>query len=161
MYYTKRKGKVYGVNVGSRRTQGLVDLLVFISFSLCHKTYTLISRILTHDVYRPSCIHFSLLLGCALPSGCLSGFNDWPLDPFAGILSLGIEDTMASMVGYKYGVLLWSKTCSVYCKLMCFCFVCSMVSLDIYTVTRSFSYMSYRLEQEYMSYRLEQEYCFK
>ncbi|KAI3695192.1 hypothetical protein L1987_78181 [Smallanthus sonchifolius] len=87
------------------------------------------------------------------------------LSPMVDILllvdSLGIEDTMASMVGYKYGVLLWSKTCSVYCKLMCFYFVCSMVSLDIYTVTRSFSYMSYRLEQEYMSYRLEQEYCFK
>ncbi|KAI3743380.1 hypothetical protein L1987_61087 [Smallanthus sonchifolius] len=72
----------------------------------------LVEKILTHDVYRPSCIHFSLLLGRALPSGCLSGFNDWPLDPLAGILSLGIEDTMESMVGYKYGVLLWSKTCT-------------------------------------------------
>ncbi|KAI3738671.1 hypothetical protein L2E82_28751 [Cichorium intybus] len=54
--------------------------------------------------------HFSLLLGCALPIWMSSGFNDRPLAPFAGILSLGIGDTMASMVGYKYGVLRWSKT---------------------------------------------------
>ncbi|XP_074272137.1 dolichol kinase EVAN [Silene latifolia] len=54
--------------------------------------------------------HFSLLLGCALPMWMSSGFNDRPLAPFAGILSLGIGDTMASMVGHKYGVLRWSKT---------------------------------------------------
>ncbi|KAL3518422.1 hypothetical protein ACH5RR_021011 [Cinchona calisaya] len=54
--------------------------------------------------------HFSLLLGCALPIWLCSGFNDRPLAPFAGILSLGIGDTMASMIGYKYGVLRWSKT---------------------------------------------------
>ncbi|KAA3456624.1 dolichol kinase isoform X1 [Gossypium australe] len=38
--------------------------------------------------------HFSLLLGCALPIWMSSGFNDRPLTPFAGILSLGIGDTM-------------------------------------------------------------------
>nr|GMD69479.1 dolichol kinase EVAN [Ipomoea batatas] len=54
--------------------------------------------------------HFSLLLGCALPIWLSSGFNDRPLAPFAGILSLGIGDTMASLVGHKYGVLRWSKT---------------------------------------------------
>ncbi|KAF5196245.1 Dolichol kinase evan [Thalictrum thalictroides] len=54
--------------------------------------------------------HFSLLMGCALPKWMSSGFNDRPLAPFAGILSLGIGDTMASMVGHKYGVLRWSKT---------------------------------------------------
>ncbi|CAL1404192.1 unnamed protein product [Linum trigynum] len=54
--------------------------------------------------------HFSLLLGCALPIWLSSGYNDRPLAPFAGILSLGIGDTMASMVGHKYGVLRWSKT---------------------------------------------------
>ncbi|KAK4856523.1 hypothetical protein QYF36_018447 [Acer negundo] len=54
--------------------------------------------------------HFSLLLGCAFPIWMSNGFNDRPLAPFAGILSLGIGDTMASMVGYKYGVLRWSKT---------------------------------------------------
>ncbi|KAK4492721.1 hypothetical protein RD792_003541 [Penstemon davidsonii] len=58
--------------------------------------------------------HFSLLLGCALPIWLCSGFTDRPLAPFAGILSLGIGDTMvntfASMVGHKYGVLRWSKT---------------------------------------------------
>ncbi|KAE8037782.1 hypothetical protein FH972_010344 [Carpinus fangiana] len=54
--------------------------------------------------------HFSLLLGCALPIWMSSGYNDRPLTPFAGILSLGIGDTMASMVGHKYGVLRWSKT---------------------------------------------------
>ncbi|KAL3530523.1 hypothetical protein ACH5RR_009845 [Cinchona calisaya] len=54
--------------------------------------------------------HFSLLLGCALPTWLSSGFKDQPLAPFAGILSLGIGDTMASMVGHKYGVLRWSKT---------------------------------------------------
>lgn len=54
--------------------------------------------------------HFSLLLGCALPIWMSSGFTDRPLAPFAGILSLGIGDSMASMVGHKYGVLRWSKT---------------------------------------------------
>ncbi|XP_062082198.1 dolichol kinase EVAN [Humulus lupulus] len=54
--------------------------------------------------------HFSLLLGCALPIWMSSGYNDRPLVPFAGILSLGIGDTMASMVGHKYGVLRWSKS---------------------------------------------------
>ncbi|KAG6417644.1 hypothetical protein SASPL_119828 [Salvia splendens] len=54
--------------------------------------------------------HFSLLLGCAIPIWLASGFTDRPLAPFAGILSLGIGDTMASMVGHKYGVLRWSKT---------------------------------------------------
>ncbi|XP_013631941.1 PREDICTED: dolichol kinase-like [Brassica oleracea var. oleracea] len=54
--------------------------------------------------------HFSLLLGCALPIWMSSGFNDRALSPFAGILSLGIGDTLASMVGHKYGVLRWSKT---------------------------------------------------
>ncbi|KAF6161732.1 hypothetical protein GIB67_009101 [Kingdonia uniflora] len=54
--------------------------------------------------------HFSLLLGCAFPKWMSSGFNDRPLAPFAGILSLGIGDTMASIIGYKYGVLRWSKT---------------------------------------------------
>lgn len=38
--------------------------------------------------------HFSLLLGCALPIWMSSGLNDRPLAPFAGILSLGIGDTM-------------------------------------------------------------------
>ncbi|KAK4358684.1 hypothetical protein RND71_020913 [Anisodus tanguticus] len=54
--------------------------------------------------------HFSLLLGCALPIWLSSGFNGRPLAPFAGILNLGIGDTMASLVGHKYGVLRWSKT---------------------------------------------------
>ncbi|XP_013677303.1 dolichol kinase EVAN [Brassica napus] len=54
--------------------------------------------------------HFSLLLGCALPIWMSSGFNDRALSPFSGILSLGIGDTTASMVGHKYGVLRWSKT---------------------------------------------------
>ncbi|KAL5722117.1 dolichol kinase [Ranunculus cassubicifolius] len=54
--------------------------------------------------------HFSLLMGCALPKWMSSELNDRPFAPFAGILSLGIGDTMASMVGYKYGVLRWSKT---------------------------------------------------
>uniref|UniRef100_A0A0D9VCH8 dolichol kinase n=1 Tax=Leersia perrieri TaxID=77586 RepID=A0A0D9VCH8_9ORYZ len=38
--------------------------------------------------------HFSLFLGCTLPKWMSSGFNDRPLIPFAGILSLGIGDTM-------------------------------------------------------------------
>ncbi|KAM7279430.1 hypothetical protein ACFE04_006564 [Oxalis oulophora] len=54
--------------------------------------------------------HFSLLLGCALPIWMSYGFNDRPLAPFAGILSLGIGDSMASVIGHKYGVLRWSKT---------------------------------------------------
>ncbi|CAH8363660.1 unnamed protein product [Eruca vesicaria subsp. sativa] len=64
-----------------------------------------------HDFHQhPFLCHFSLLLGCALPIWMSSGFNDRALSPFAGILSLGIGDTMASMVGHKYGVLRWSKT---------------------------------------------------
>ncbi|KAE8672541.1 auxin-induced protein 6B-like [Hibiscus syriacus] len=54
--------------------------------------------------------HFSLLLGCALPIWMSSGFSDRPLTPFTGILTIGIGETMASMVGHKYGVLRWSKT---------------------------------------------------
>lgn len=53
--------------------------------------------------------HFSLLLGCAIPIWMSGYLNDRPLAPFAGILSLGIGDTMASLVGHKYGVLRWSK----------------------------------------------------
>ncbi|KAM1803854.1 hypothetical protein ACFX12_029785 [Malus domestica] len=58
--------------------------------------------------------HFSLLLGCARPIWMSSGYIDQPLDPFSGILDLGIGDTMASVLGYKYGVLRWSKTGSRY-----------------------------------------------
>lgn len=53
--------------------------------------------------------HFSLLLGCATPIWMSGHISDRPLAPFAGILSLGIGDTMASLVGHKYGVLRWSK----------------------------------------------------
>ncbi|KAG5566656.1 hypothetical protein RHGRI_002272 [Rhododendron griersonianum] len=48
--------------------------------------------------------HFSLLLGCALPIWMSSGFNDRPLAPFAGILSLGIGDTMVSYLVAMYHV---------------------------------------------------------
>lgn len=47
--------------------------------------------------------HFSLLLGCAIPLWLTDSVNDKPLAPFAGILSLGIGDTMASVAGYKFG----------------------------------------------------------
>ncbi|MCO5547477.1 hypothetical protein L7F22_000927 [Adiantum nelumboides] len=48
--------------------------------------------------------HFSLLLGCALPVWlCGSSTHDRPLAPFAGVLSLGIGDTMASVAGYNFG----------------------------------------------------------
>jgi dolichol kinase len=42
--------------------------------------------------------HFSLLLGCVLPKWMSSGLSDRPLAPFAGIVSLGIGDTMVSSV---------------------------------------------------------------
>lgn len=45
--------------------------------------------------------HFSLLLGCAIPVWLSS--TDRPLAAYAGILSLGIGDTMASVVGYNFG----------------------------------------------------------
>ncbi|KAF9594726.1 hypothetical protein IFM89_034709 [Coptis chinensis] len=75
----------------------------------------LLNMYLVQAIFGPSdsvspCSHFSLLMGCALPKWMSFGFNDRPLAPFAGILSLGIGDTMASMVGHKYGVLRWSKT---------------------------------------------------
>ncbi|KAI3876894.1 hypothetical protein MKW92_016919 [Papaver armeniacum] len=62
-----------------------------------------IVRFLTAAIFH-SCwdVHFLKWLS--------TDFNDRLLAPFAGILSLGIGDTMASMVGYKYGVLRWSKT---------------------------------------------------
>jgi dolichol kinase len=48
--------------------------------------------------------HFSLLLGCAVPVWLsTSPFMDRPLAPYAGILSLGIGDTMASVIGYNFG----------------------------------------------------------
>lgn len=47
--------------------------------------------------------HFSLLLGCALPLWLTDTQNDRPLAPFAGVLSLGIGDTMASVIGHNYG----------------------------------------------------------
>lgn len=47
--------------------------------------------------------HFSLLLGCALPLWVSNSVNDKPLAAFAGIFSLGIGDTMASVVGYNFG----------------------------------------------------------
>ncbi|CAD6248233.1 unnamed protein product [Miscanthus lutarioriparius] len=48
--------------------------------------------------------HFSLLLGCALPKWMSSGLNDRPLAPFAGILSLGIGDTMKTIEGTAAGI---------------------------------------------------------
>lgn len=50
----------------------------------------------------PFLSHFSLLLGCALPIWMSSGYNDRPLAPFAGILSLGIGDTMVIFLFLKY-----------------------------------------------------------
>lgn len=47
--------------------------------------------------------HFSLLLGCALPVWLNSGPVHNPLASYAGILSLGIGDTMASVIGYNFG----------------------------------------------------------
>ncbi|XP_057954105.1 dolichol kinase EVAN isoform X2 [Malania oleifera] len=71
--------------------------------------------------------HFSLLLGCALPIWMSSGYNDRPLAPFAGILSLGIGDTMASVVGHKYGVLRWSKTGSTAAGITSVLAACSVI----------------------------------
>ncbi|KAG9441921.1 hypothetical protein H6P81_017775 [Aristolochia fimbriata] len=75
---------------------------------LVHKFMNAFTDHRDSDIFIVS--HFSLLLGCAIPKWMSSGFNDRPLAPFAGILSLGIGDTMASVVGHKYGVLRWSKT---------------------------------------------------
>ncbi|XP_024539538.1 dolichol kinase EVAN-like isoform X1 [Selaginella moellendorffii] len=47
--------------------------------------------------------HFSLLLGCAVPVWFHHGWRLRPLATLAGILSIGIGDTMASYVGYNYG----------------------------------------------------------
>jgi hypothetical protein len=57
--------------------------------------------------------HFSLLLGCALPKWMASGFNDRPLAPFAGILSLGIGDTMVCTISYSFIKMLLPPTFSV------------------------------------------------
>ncbi|KAL3681689.1 hypothetical protein R1sor_024645 [Riccia sorocarpa] len=47
--------------------------------------------------------HFSLLLGCALPVWLNSGPGDRPLGGYAGVLSLGVLDTFASVIGFNYG----------------------------------------------------------
>ncbi|KAJ7569812.1 hypothetical protein O6H91_01G095600 [Diphasiastrum complanatum] len=47
--------------------------------------------------------HFSLLLGCAMPLWLNISHNRRPLASFAGILSVGIGDTMASIVGLNFG----------------------------------------------------------
>lgn len=47
--------------------------------------------------------HFSLLLGCALPVWLHAGAGDRPLAAYAGILSLGVMDTFASVVGFNFG----------------------------------------------------------
>jgi dolichol kinase len=54
--------------------------------------------------------HFSLLLGCAIPIWLSSTMaQDRPLAAYAGILSLGIGDTMASVVGYNFGSMRLSR----------------------------------------------------
>ncbi|KAG0628467.1 hypothetical protein M758_1G029100 [Ceratodon purpureus] len=54
--------------------------------------------------------HFSLLLGCAIPVWLSSTTaEDRPLAAYAGILSLGIGDTMASVIGYNFGSMRLSK----------------------------------------------------
>ncbi|GAQ84401.1 phosphatidate cytidyltransferase [Klebsormidium nitens] len=47
--------------------------------------------------------HFSLLLGCALPLWLAPSSGGPSLASFAGVLSIGVGDTLASMVGVKYG----------------------------------------------------------
>lgn len=55
--------------------------------------------------------HFSLLLGCAIPIWLSSTIAvDRPLAAYAGILSLGIGDTMASVVGYNFGSMRLSRS---------------------------------------------------
>ncbi|MQM10071.1 hypothetical protein Taro_042961 [Colocasia esculenta] len=88
-----------------------LDFLVWKIWPLGHVVHEFMNAFTDHrdsDVLIVS--HFSLLLGCALPKWLSLGLNDRPLVPFAGILSLGIGDTMASVVGHKYGVLRWSKS---------------------------------------------------
>eukprot|EP00897_Mesotaenium_endlicherianum_P002606 jgi/Mesen1/2373/ME000156S01520 len=58
--------------------------------------------VLSVQCYLPGS-HFSLLLGCALPLWLSVRTPDRPLAPFAGVLSLGIGDTLASVVGVRYG----------------------------------------------------------
>ena len=54
--------------------------------------------------------HFSLLLGCAIPIWLSSTIaKDRPLAAYAGIVSLGIGDTMASLVGYNFGSMRLSR----------------------------------------------------
>ncbi|KAI3877854.1 hypothetical protein MKW92_030962 [Papaver armeniacum] len=57
----------------------------FHNHNLCRQTIATLSSLLSVS-YRN---HFSLLLGCALPKWLSTDFNDRPLAPFAGILSLG------------------------------------------------------------------------
>ena len=73
-----------------------------VCFSRLHFPHLISHHFFFHVLWydKPNIIgvfsHFSLLLGCALPKWMSSGLNDRPLAPFAGILSLGIGDTMVS-----------------------------------------------------------------
>lgn len=81
--------------------------------------FSIVTQIVEHTVYDAQelhlvpfqdyifcclCSHFSLLLGCALPIWMSTGYNDRPLAPFAGILSLGIGDTMVSLILFFGGM---------------------------------------------------------
>lgn len=54
--------------------------------------------------------HIYLLIGCGLPVWLNSLSNNNVLSGIAGILALGIGDTMASLVGYKYGKIRWPNS---------------------------------------------------
>lgn len=98
----------------------LITVTLIFSLSGIMPFFT-VAQIVQHTVYDTQCCiwfpfmtiiplpsHFSLLLGCALPIWMSSGYNDRPLAPFAGILSLGIGDTMVSFFSFSFSFLFFS-----------------------------------------------------
>jgi len=53
--------------------------------------------------------HIYLLIGCAMPVW-LNSLTNKTLPGVSGILALGVGDTMASIVGYRYGKIHWPKS---------------------------------------------------
>ncbi|ORX61115.1 hypothetical protein BCR36DRAFT_365699 [Piromyces finnis] len=53
--------------------------------------------------------HIYLLIGCGMPVW-LNSLSDNILPGVSGILALGVGDTMASIIGYRYGKTHWPKS---------------------------------------------------
>jgi dolichol kinase len=86
--------------------------------------------------------HIYLLIGCALPVW-LNSLSSKIIPGVSGILALGIGDTMASIIGYRYGKTHWPKskktvegTCGFIASIILFIFITSIFYSYEYTVVQ-------------------------